>query len=93
MMNLSLPTVFHAMKNPHSPFFRVFALLCVLCGTLPAAAPPAVEATLVDADVFYGATFQSNNQKVVRNARGIFMAHLRSHNEKFTAQQWRLSWS
>jgi hypothetical protein len=39
------------------------------------------------------ATFQSHNQKVVRNNRGIFMTHLRTRNEKYTAQQWRLSWS
>ena len=52
-----------------------------------------IETTVVDADVFHGATFQSNNQKVVRNSRGIFMTHLRSRNEKYTAQQWRLSQS
>lgn len=56
-------------------------------------APLDFEVALVDSHVVHGATFQSNNQKVVRNARGIFMTHLRTRNEKYTAQQWRLSWS
>ncbi|MBI2924957.1 MAG: hypothetical protein HYY24_04535 [Verrucomicrobia bacterium] len=38
-------------------------------------------------------TFQSHNQKVVSNRRGIFMTHIRSRNEAYTAQCWRLSWS
>lgn len=38
----------------------------------------------------YG-TFQSHNQKMVSNRRGIFMTHLRSRNEAYTAQSWRLS--
>jgi len=40
----------------------------------------------------YG-TFQSHNQKIVSNRRGFFMTHLRSRNEAYTAQSWRLSWS
>lgn len=38
----------------------------------------------------YG-TFQSHNQKVVSNANGIFVSHIRTRNEAYTAQQWRLS--
>ncbi len=56
-------------------------------------APLRIETTLVDADALHGATFQSNNQKVVANSRGIFMTHVRRRNEKYTAQQWRLSQS
>jgi len=40
----------------------------------------------------YG-TFQSYNQKVIANRRGIFMTHIRTRNEAYNAQQWRLSWS
>jgi len=40
----------------------------------------------------YG-TFQSHNQKVVSNAQGIFMTHIRTRNEPYTAQAWRLTWS
>jgi hypothetical protein len=73
------------------------ALLLAPLAALQAAEPLttslAFETTLVDSNVVHGATFQSNNQKVVRNKRGIFMTHLRSRNEKYTAQQWRLSWS
>ncbi|MFH1269393.1 MAG: BNR-4 repeat-containing protein, partial [Planctomycetota bacterium] len=37
------------------------------------------------------ATFQSHNQKVVWNRRGIFTTHIRTRNEPYTAQTWRLS--
>ncbi len=49
------------------------------------------ELTLVD-DAAHGyATFQSHNQKVAAGPTGIFMTHLRTRNEAYTAQQWRLS--
>ena len=55
-----------------------------------AAAPAKIELTHVD-DVTTGyATFQSHNQKVLANGRGIFMAHIRSQDKALTAQ-WRLS--
>jgi BNR repeat-containing family member len=47
----------------------------------------------VDAKATGYGTFQSHNQKVISNRRGIFMTHLRSRNEAYTAQSWRLSWS
>ncbi|HJN15678.1 MAG TPA: hypothetical protein QGH10_09320 [Armatimonadota bacterium] len=50
-----------------------------------------IELTCVDADATGYGTFQSHNQKVVSNASGIFMTHLRSRNDAYTAQQWRLS--
>ena len=50
-----------------------------------------VRLTLLDAEATGYATFQSHNQKVVANAHGIFTTHIRSRNEAFTAQQWRLS--
>ena len=40
-----------------------------------------------------GGTFQSNNQKVVQNKRGIFMTHIRRYNEADITNQWRLSCS
>ena len=49
--------------------------------------------TCVDEEATGYATFQSHNQKVVSNRRGYFMAYLRSRNEEYTAQQWRLIWS
>ena len=63
-------------------------LLFLLCA---AAAPAKVELTLVDTVTSGYATFQSHNQKVLSNRGGIFMTHLRSQNEPYTAQQWRLS--
>ena len=51
----------------------------------------AVETVLVDDNATGYATFQSHNQKVVSNKNGIFMTHIHSRNESFTAQQWRLS--
>ena len=50
-----------------------------------------VRLTLLDAEAAGYATFQSHNQKVASSPRGIFTTHLRSRNEAFTAQQWRLS--
>jgi hypothetical protein len=43
-----------------------------------------------DAAVGY-ATFQSHNQKVVSNGQGIFVTHIRTRNQPYTAQTWRLS--
>ena len=59
--------------------------------TAHAAGLTGVDLTLLDAEAAGYATFQSHNQKVAANAHGIFTAHLRSRNEAFTAQQWRLS--
>jgi len=50
-----------------------------------------IELTCVDPMATGYATFQSYNQKVVANGRGIFMTHIRTRNEPYTAQQWRLS--
>jgi hypothetical protein len=68
-------------------------LFCIAFTAIPALAalPAKIEITHVD-DVTTGyGTFQSHNQKVLSNRNGIFMAHLRSANEAYTAQQWRLS--
>jgi hypothetical protein len=52
--------------------------------------PPTFQLVCVD-DAAHGyATFQSHNQKVVANQHGIFMTHIRTRNEAYTAQQWRL---
>jgi len=52
-----------------------------------------IKLTLVDSTATGYATFQSHNQKVVSNNNGIFITHIRSRNEPYTAQQWRLSQS
>ncbi|MBM4089893.1 MAG: hypothetical protein FJ276_10795 [Planctomycetes bacterium] len=52
-----------------------------------------IELTLLDAHATGYGTFQSHNQKVVANRRGIFTSHIRTRNEAYSAQQWRLSWS
>ncbi|MBM3822919.1 MAG: hypothetical protein FJ404_08565 [Verrucomicrobia bacterium] len=46
---------------------------------------------MVDEPVIHYATFQSHNQKVVQRGGLIFMTHLRSRNEAYTDQAWRLS--
>jgi hypothetical protein len=53
--------------------------------------PGRVRVTLVDEPVIHYATFQSHNQKVVEGGGLIFMTHLRSRNEAYTDQAWRLS--
>ena len=50
-----------------------------------------IEVVCVDSEATGYATFQSHNQKILSNRHGIFMTHLRSRNEKYTAQTWRLS--
>lgn len=52
-----------------------------------------IEQTCVDENATGYATFQSHNQKVVANSRGYFMTHIRTRNEAYTKQQWRLSQS
>ncbi|MEA3402361.1 MAG: hypothetical protein U9R79_14080 [Armatimonadota bacterium] len=54
---------------------------------------PTIQTTCVDDDATGYATFQSHNQKVVSNRRGIFMTYIRRRNDPYTAQQWRLLWS
>ncbi|MFH1265195.1 MAG: hypothetical protein ABIK89_05665, partial [Planctomycetota bacterium] len=51
----------------------------------------AVELVSIDDEAVGYATFQSHNQKVVWNRRGIFTTHIRTRNEPYTAQTWRLS--
>jgi hypothetical protein len=92
------------LRRPNGILMAVSLALATLLSALTtadreagaAAAPPTlarIETTLVDGATILAATFQSNNQKVVANARGIFMTHLRTRNEPYTAQTWRLSWS
>jgi hypothetical protein len=71
-------------------------LIWLLTTALSPAADPGltrIELTCVDPAATGYATFQSHNQKVVSNRRGFFMTHIRTRNEPYTAQQWRLSWS
>jgi len=55
--------------------------------------PLPISLVCLDAEATGYGTFQSHNQKVVSNRRGIFLTHIRSRNEAYTAQCWRLSWS
>lgn len=52
-----------------------------------------VRMTLLDGEAIGYATFQSHNQKVVATRYGLFTTHLRTRNDAYTAQTWRLSWS
>lgn len=45
----------------------------------------------IDDEAIHYATFQSHNQKVVAQGDEIWMTHIRSRNEAYTEQQWRLS--
>lgn len=62
----------------------VVTTLLFSLGVLPITPVP------VDDGVINYATFQSHNQKIVQNDHGIFMAYVRTRNEAYTAQQWRL---
>ncbi|MSS71203.1 MAG: hypothetical protein EXS64_06920 [Candidatus Latescibacteria bacterium] len=49
-----------------------------------------IDPVCVDDRTFGYGTFQSNNQKVVSNRNGIFVTYVKSRNEPYTAQGWRL---
>lgn len=49
-----------------------------------------IETTLIDNDATPFGTFQSHNQNIVQNRNGVFLTYIRSRNEDYTAQQWRL---
>ncbi len=70
------------------------ALLPVLGGALAATQelrlPVGIQFTCVDQEAIGYATFQSHNQKVLVNRKGIFLTYLRRRNEAYTAQEWRL---
>jgi hypothetical protein len=70
--------------------FQVTAVWLGLAG-LVHGAEPRIELVCVDSEAHGYATFQSHNQKVVSNAKGIFMTHLRTRGDNYQAQQWRLS--
>lgn len=81
------------------PFLRLVILLASYLVIHPSngraqsydALPGRVRVTMVDEPVIHYATFQSHNQKVVDGGGLIFMTHLRSRNEAYTDQAWRLS--
>jgi hypothetical protein len=49
-----------------------------------------IELTCIDDQVIHSATFQSNTQHVVSNRNGIFAAFVKTRNEDYSAQNWRL---
>lgn len=72
---------------------HIFTLLALLMGSIQIAwseFPSRIEITLVDDHATSYATFQSHNQKIIQNPHGIFMGYIRSRNEPYTAQNWRL---
>ncbi len=50
-----------------------------------------VQLKRIDDEAIHYATFQSHNQKVVAHGNEVWMTHLRTRNEAYTSQQWRLS--
>jgi len=54
-------------------------------------AQPRIELACIDDEAIGYVTFQSHNQKILSNRHGIFLTHLRTRNETYTAQTWRLS--
>lgn len=93
-MNLRLPIVLISLVTVVSSLAAVTNSTTVASDStrfIPGLAQ--IQLVCVDAEATGYGTFQSHNQKVVSNRRGIFMTHLRSRNEAYTAQSWRLSWS
>lgn len=50
-----------------------------------------IELTCLDPEATGYATFQSHNQKIVSSRFGLFTTYIRTRNEAYTAQTWRLS--
>ena len=77
------------------PTLVIVLLLCGLCLCTLAEEKPAfpgtVEIIRIDPAATGYATFQSHNQKVLQNQYGLFEAHIRTRNEEYTKQQFRLS--
>lgn len=48
---------------------------------------------VVDSKATGFGTFQSHNQKVVSNSKGVFMTYLKARSPSFDEQDWQLSWS
>ncbi|MEO6437125.1 MAG: hypothetical protein ABIP55_15385, partial [Tepidisphaeraceae bacterium] len=69
----------------------IIAVVILSAGATGAAGVAKIELTCVDDRATGYGTFQSHNQKVLSCSGGIFMTHLRTRNEAYTAQQWRLS--
>ena len=67
-------------------------LTIVGCTATPKGPPPIreIETTCIDPQVINYATFQSHNQKILSNRHGIFTAYVRTRNDAYTAQDWRL---
>jgi len=68
-----------------------FITLCACVQAQEPVLPATVELICIDPVATGYATFQSHNQKVVTNRYGIFESHIRTRNEEYTAQDWRLS--
>jgi hypothetical protein len=64
-------------------------LAAIMLGPWVHAEPLQIETTMVDAEALHFVTFQSNNQKVVHNKRGIFMTYNRSRDEKYNGASCR----
>lgn len=68
----------------------LLASLILLAPGLAAGELLEIETTLVEDGAPHFATFQSHNQKVVRNGRGLFMTYGHSRNKDYTGQCWRV---
>lgn len=52
--------------------------------------PQVIDVTCIDEDATAFATFQSHNQKIISNENGIFLTYIRTRNEAYTEQNWRI---
>ena len=73
------------------PHLTLIVLAVIAFGqAVRAGEPGTIELLCLDEQVIHGATFQSHNQKVVFNDRGIFVAYVQSRNADYTAQNWHV---
>lgn len=70
--------------------FMLDLLALAVCFGAPLPGLTGIATTIVDPGVTGYATFQSHNQKAVANRHGVFLTYVRSRDEAYMSQEWRL---
>jgi hypothetical protein len=79
-----------ALRCPRVALLAGLALAAAFSGVTTPVSAAEVQLTLVDDHVIGYATFQSHNQKVVQNQHGIFLTYVKTRNDSYSAQEWRV---
>jgi Protein of unknown function (DUF1501) len=90
------------IRGPYQPRYRWLCFTMCQCALFAATFPLRImqaddlsalrniEISCIEDSVIHSATFQSNTQHLISNRNGIFAAFVKSRNEDYTAQNWKL---